>query len=282
MELTQIYKLVRLFFGFDLIISVFDEQRDNPVLWQVKKYSCILSYLKKQNELSRHIFLRPSPKKESFFMLADDLCFQQIQRDHMNGFNEYKKGRLIVETSKDNYQVWVKVNRPLTIEEKVYWLNKQGSDKSCHPKSRNGRFPGFKNVKQKYSGNYPLAKLVYINSEGIDIPQIDIPKQKKQVMYQHSYMNEPINIGHSTIFRSNYESGYSNSETDFRFCLALLRRQKWLKENERSLIGYSDSDIKSAIFHQRKDWTNHQGEKRTSAYINKTFDKCRQIIYELN
>jgi len=279
MTINQIYNFVRLFFGSDLIISVFDEIRDEPAMWRVKKYSWILKYLQDQNELIRHILMRPSEKNEPYFMLSDDLSSNDIKKYHMKN-GKYKDGRLIVETSPKNYQVWIKSQRKLTIDEKLYWLKKQNSDKGCHPRKRNGRMPGFYNVKLKHykNGKYPLAKFVFGNNIPINIPIVtNLPKTETNLItINHKY--NPKYISQSEISRSTYYNG-NESETDFKFCLALLRRQKNLYERKMPITGFQDRDIKNHLYYDRDDWTNHKGDKCKAKYIERTFNKCKSIIY---
>ncbi|WP_028323056.1 hypothetical protein, partial [Desulfatiglans anilini] len=58
----------------------------------------------------------------------------------------------------------------------------------------------------------------------------------------------------------------TESETDFAYVLALLRR------------GYSEHAIRSLLIEQRTSWDHHQGERRKNAYINTTIAKAKTII----
>ena len=128
-----------------------------------------LAFLRAKNAEGNHIFLRPKASVEPFFLLVDDLDWSQIEKDHLQRFKQlWKPGRLIVESSPGNYQVWIHSDRQLDDQEKKGWLERLGSDPKSSPKHRWGRCPGFRNRKEKYQqpdGNFPLSKLVWVDWE---------------------------------------------------------------------------------------------------------------------
>jgi hypothetical protein len=117
--------------------------------WTVTPAAKNLAYLKAMNAKGFHILLKPADAKEPFFMLCDDLTRKDLKRDHKAG-RRFKPGRLVVETSPQNYQVWIHSDRPLSDPEKMFWLKKMGSDPNCFSKHRWGRCPGFRNKKDRY------------------------------------------------------------------------------------------------------------------------------------
>jgi hypothetical protein len=66
------------------------------------------------------------------------------------------------------------------------------------------------------------------------------------------------------ISRLNYERG-NESSTDFSYALALIR------------IGCSNNEIKQRLSDERKNWTNHKGEKRKNLYV--LLEKSLFFIY---
>jgi len=55
---------------------------------------------------------------------------------------------MVVETSSGNYQVWIHSDRPLSLDEKRYWLKRLHNDPGADRNNRWGRYPGFRNRKK--------------------------------------------------------------------------------------------------------------------------------------
>lgn len=106
-----------------------------------------------------HIFMQPAD--ESTYLLADDLTSKRVVTDH-KGAGKWKSGRMCVETSPSNFQVWLHSDRDLSQTEKEHWLKMLGSDPNAAPRGRWERTPGFRNRKDKRRNEqgWPLAKLI--------------------------------------------------------------------------------------------------------------------------
>ncbi len=50
--------------------------------------------------------------------MIDDLSNTTVQLHHKYNNGTWKPGRMVVETSPDNYQVWIHLDRPLSPDEK--------------------------------------------------------------------------------------------------------------------------------------------------------------------
>jgi len=171
-----------------------------------------------------------------------------------------------VETSNNNYQLWIHSRRPLSLKEKRYWLKKLNSDPGADPKNRWGRCPGFRNRKNKHrnsTGGYPLAKLIWIDWRSlVDIPKISTPQGPLQ-----KFPHQPTQGGvcqHRQISRSNYQRA-DESATDFAYAIALFRR------------GYTAQFVRHGILSERKNWENHSGEKRKQHYLERTIKRAKSI-----
>ena len=116
----------------------------NAGRWDVSPTRDIIGYLKAKNAEGHHIFLKPVTEEP--FLLVDDICPEGLSAHQTRGY--WRPGRLIVETSPANFQIWIKANRALTLTEKRYWLKRFHSDPGCDPHSRWGRCPGFRNRKE--------------------------------------------------------------------------------------------------------------------------------------
>ena len=134
--------------------------------WIVQPKASNIAYLKAQNANRRHILIQPDPTLAPYYLMIDDLPWHLVTRQHQLNRERWKPGRMIVETSRENYQVWVHSFRPLSLEEKRHWLKRLNSDPGTDPNNRWGRCPGFRNRKSKHrdtTGGYPLSKLLWID-----------------------------------------------------------------------------------------------------------------------
>jgi len=258
-KLEKIFHKINCFFAHNWRLAVLDSKAGR---WVISAHPSMIPYLKAENANGRHILVQPG--LESFYMLADDLNWSTVQAHHTTGSGRWRPGRMVVETSPTNYQVWIRSSRELSPNEKRHWLKKMHSDPAATPENRWGRMPGFRNRKEKYqsdTGQYPLSRLIWVDW----IKQAQIPVAKpaaKAHPFQPAVAKRrrTVDIG-----RSNYEKD-NESITDFAYALALARR------------GYDANEIIKRILSERSDWTHHSGEKRQLAYLNRTVSKAIQII----
>jgi len=235
----RILEKLNRFFVARLRLAVLDETAGR---WRVDPHSVNLPYLKAQNRNGRHILIKPARNIEPFYLLADDLTADLLNRHHHDKNEKWRPGRLVIETSPGNFQVWIHSSRFLTLDEKKFWLRKLHSDPGAHPKDRWGRCPGFRNRKIRHrnpKGGYPLARLIWID-------------WKNTALIPSSFSPLPSGRGlcvEKNLSRSNYERG-NESVTDFAYALALAR------------AGYTNSDIQQHLLMERKNWRHHQGDKR--------------------
>lgn len=134
--------------------------------WVVQPKASNIAYLKAENASGRHILIQPDSTVAPYYLLIDDLPWYLVLRQHQRIGSTWKPGRMVVETSKRNYQLWIHSSRPLSLKEKRYWLKKLNSDPGADPNNRWGRCPGFRNRKNKHrdaTAGYPLSKLIWID-----------------------------------------------------------------------------------------------------------------------
>ena len=117
--MEKIFAKLNRFFTGKWQIAVLDLQKGR---WIVEAKGKSISYLKAENAKGNHVLIMPLPETEPFFMLADDLNIQLINCHHKYPDYTWKPGSMVVETSPENYQVWIRSSRPLEIKEKRYWL----------------------------------------------------------------------------------------------------------------------------------------------------------------
>jgi hypothetical protein len=156
-----------------------------------------------------------------------------------------------------------------------------GSDPGAHPRGRWGRMPGFRNRKEKYfrNGEYPLARLVWVDfrrAAYIPVPESSPDPFPVPFASDSSGAVLPTPVSDrfcivsgggcvsSECRRADYDCG-DQHRTDFRFCLALMRR------------GLSDSEISGRLVSERADWENHKGDRRMGDYLKRTIRRARLI-----
>lgn len=251
------------YFNHRFTLAVLDESTGRwPVAFSLKN----IPYLKAENAGGRHILIKPDSAIQPYYFLADDLDSDLLTRHHQLKPGIFKSGRMVIETSPGNFQVWIHSSRPLDLVEKRYWLEKMHSDPGADPKNRWGRCPGFRNRKEKHktpSGHYPLAKLVWVDWKR----QANIPEIKLSPCSQKAFSHQPRGgVCHkNNITRPLYDKG-NESATDFAYALALYRR------------GFIRTEIYNRIIQERQDWRNHAGEQKKIHYLTRTLLKAEKII----
>jgi hypothetical protein len=258
--MQRIFNKLERYFG-SWIVGIMNPDKG---LWSVAPSCNQIGYLKAMNARGYHIFMKPEDERR--FLLLDDIPENRLKRQKEH--DRFKPGRLVVETSPGNFQIWIKAGRNMSNPEKRYWIRYFNADSACDPNFRWGRCPGFRNRKDKYEhdGQYPLSRLIWVDWKYIaKLPKVDIAKEEKappkvlvRIKRENRKMTTPIK-------RSDYDRG-GESETDFSYALALLRR------------GFDIDEIKDRLLSERGDWTHHKGEKRQAAYLERTVKRALEII----
>jgi len=259
--MVTIFEKLDRYFRSNWRLAVLDPDKGR---WLIEPKPSIIAYLKAENAAGRHILIQP--KDPAAYLLADDIGPNTLCAHHKRPDGRFKPGRMVVETSPQNFQVWIHCHWPLTLERKRLILKKLRSDPGADPNNRLGRCPGFRNRKEKYLalyGFFPLAKLIWIDwkqraliPEGYCIPQS--PKAPSLSLQPH--------LGGVCQTPSRYHfDKRDESQTDFAYALSLIRR------------GFSDEHIRSCILAQRVDWKHHQGERRQMDYLGRTIRRARNL-----
>jgi hypothetical protein len=232
-------------------------------LWSLAPSGNQIGYLRAMNARGYHIFMKPEDERR--FLLLDDIPEDRLK--YQKEQDCFRPGRLVVETSPGNFQVWIRAGRSISNPEKRYWIKFFGADPGCDPNLRWGRCPGFRNRKDKYEqdGHYPLSRLIWVDWQKVaHIPKITLPKKPlclKIPKVRVKRQNRPV----KPIQRGNYERG-DNSATDFAYVLALLRQ------------GLDPDVISERLLQEREDWTHHKGQRRQADYLQRTIMRATEII----
>jgi hypothetical protein len=239
----------------------------NKGRWLLEPKPALIPYLKAENANGMHILIQP--KDPSNYLLADDLSDSLLSAHHKHPNGSFKPGRMIIETSPHNFQVWIHSKNPISLDQKRLLLQKLKSDPGADPNNRFGRCPGFRNRKEKYQnpqGFFPLAKLIWIdwNHQTMISDAFYTPQTPRSPSLSH----EPLLGGVCQSLSRNLYQKNNESETDFAYTLALIRK------------GFSDERIRSRILAERSNWNNHHGEKNQMQYLDRTIRRAREFTQQ--
>lgn len=261
--MEKILRKIGEYFGSAWQLAVLDMKKGR---WIVDPALERIGYLEAENANGRHILMQPVD--QSRYLLADNLSWERICRQHRHLGGIWKPGRMVVETSPQNYQVWIRSQRQLSLTEKRYWLKRLGSDPGADPNNRWGRCPGFRNRKERHrsaSGQYPLGRLIWIDwTAEAQIPHVTVESPPFDAHFSHPPKRGFV-CRKQRVCRSDYERG-GESETDFSYALALARG------------GHGEDEIRSRILSERTNWDNHAGDKRIDLYLDRTIRRAKAII----
>jgi hypothetical protein len=263
--MDNILKKLDRFFDKGFQIAVLNLERGGR--WITANGSKIIPYLKAANAKGNHIIIQPVDQPS--YLLADDITPELLRRHHQYE-GKWRPGRMVVETSPDNYQVWIHSDCPVSLDQKRYWLKRLKSDPGADPHNRWGRCPGFRNRKEKYrtqSGGYPLARLIWIDwKQRASIPLLNLPPSASIAPTLFSPPPPKGDVCQSfPISRGQYERG-DESATDFAYAMALIRR------------GASDYFVQHALSNERHRWENHKGKTRQEAYLRRSIRRARRWV----
>jgi len=218
------------------------------------------------NSRGQDIFVRPTAENEAFFILIDDIPDSYINAEYD------KPGRLLVASSATGRQMWLKCNRALNREEKIFVSETfyKGCDSSAAraPGQRNGRCPGFFNKKPKYAPTFPVASIIWATEGVYEVPEIS--EEDQAPLRKKADIALPVKISADYVFKANLprRSDYltdNESVTDFRFCLALARRK------------VQRDEIATMLHAERTNWET-KGFDYIERYIIKTVDKAINLV----
>lgn len=282
----HVFNKINKYFG-NFVFRLYDPAANGGKggAWELPGQVATLPHLRAQNARGRHVWLRPDD--EGRFMLHDDADLGDLIRFHgavLDGDRivRAKPGRLIVETSPGNFQVWVKSKRPLTVAEKLGWLRIFGSDPGAAPRNRSGRAPGFRTRWPRHddgTGHFPLARLVWVQWSAVDVPpppaQLVTDTSAWSVSADSSGLasstGSTCRPGRTALDRMPRRSDYvcgrgrdqSPSSVDFRYALALLRR------------GVPAEEVQKRLLDEREDFGSHTDP---DSYVETTVTNAQHLI----
>lgn len=125
-----------------------------------------IGLLRSENAKDKDIWIRPAPGK-SDLVLVDDIPRSMIGQLQANGL----PCATAIETSKGNYQAWLKLHEPVTAEVRASIQNNisrtYSSDIGSTGRDHYGRLAGFTNRKENHQ-DHPYAKVYSASGIGIN------------------------------------------------------------------------------------------------------------------
>jgi RepB DNA-primase N-terminal domain len=240
-----------------------------PRTWDTETLVRSIPWLKLQNLQGRNIYIRP--KGEHNLSMVDDLTGDALQRMNASGFNP----AVVVETSPENYQAWLKHPRLLSREASTAAARTLadifGGDKGAADWRHFGRLAGFTNRKLKYQspgGMFPFVRLTAFT--GLTYPNANMflaeveskLGQERQHRAQRTAPPEQSQRALRTIENFRVNPLYAGDGTRIDLAYAIYALSHGAPENQ----------VKTAI--RGRDLSHKGGDKRQAEYVERTMKKA--------
>jgi len=237
-----------------------------------------IAWLKFQNLDGRNIYIRP--KGEHALSMVDDLTAEALERMKHSGFTP----ALIVETSPNNFQVWLNHGRTLpkaasTVAARSLAERFHG-DRGAADWRHFGRLAGFTNRKDKYrqpSGLYPYVRLVHATGQVYEraaefTAEIESRVEaarvsaeiRRRTFRENGNSANPGPIKSIERFREDPRYASDGNRVDLAFAVHALSH------------GVSENEVRAAI--ASRDLRHKGTDKRQMEYIERTLEKARRTV----
>lgn len=234
--------------------------------WDVPTLLRSVSWLRHQNAMGRHIFIRPHGGHR--LSLIDDLVPEKVSQLSKEGFQP----AAVVRTSPGNYQVWLKHPEPLSREVGTavakLLATKFGGDPSSADWRHFGRLAGFTNRKPKHSredGTFPFVVLLgaagIVYSKAIDMireAEASIRNERIVPAVRTNFVRAPTRTIDD--FRRDSRYGGDGNRIDLAYAIYALSH------------GVEPGSVASAI--RSRDLSHKGGQQRQESYVSRTLDKA--------
>jgi len=277
-DLTE--KAVRIFINtlqaqsYDVFLDYGGVEKDKPKIrlnYSPEQLLKAIGYMKKMNMDNYHIYCRPEGLQ---YILLDDIRPQKLK------MLAKSKPCLLIETSPNNFQAWLKLKDCPTTYETALNITRTlqiqlDADKAAVSPKQVGRLPGYTNRKPKYmneKGQFPFVKIrKWANRFAVFTLSGGACPFNKGVGYTKLVGNNTGNIETkgsnflpSNTSMSNIGKSKSQSEIDFGIACRMIR------------AGNEDWQIRNEL------QQNLAGRKKGKHYINKTIENARKAVFKTN
>jgi hypothetical protein len=247
-----------------------------PRVWDTDALLRSTGWLRNQNREGRNVYIRP--KGEHDLSLVDDLSRDAIRAMKHAGFAP----ALVVETSPDNFQAWLKhpgqLSKQLGTAAARSLSERFGGDTKAADWRHFGRLAGFTNRKEKYrnpeTGLHPFVKL--IEAPGAVYPEAerflaDVRKSVEREQQEKQYLRNAVQVAADRLhresalksieaFRSDPRYGGDGTRVDLAYGIYAFSR------------GASAPQVEAAL--RSRDLSHKGGERRQRDYVERTIKKA--------
>ena len=250
-------------------------------VWNPSQIIKSLCWLKNQNKERSDIYIRPARSVPTRLVLIDDLNSSSIKELQSGPY----KAAVIVQTSPNNYQAWVKLheNIPAQMLREVarFLAHKYNGDLNSADSAHYGRLAGFTNKKPKHVDSNGFSPFVLLESyngtvcpSSIDLVYSFANSQRKETIYLHDSKEKyVIHTDKLKILIDWYYSFNENLQKKFGPKLDKSKAD-WIAAIEMFKKGYSQEIIENIIFDYSPDIKTRKGSATTD-YVKRTVNKAK-------
>lgn len=248
-----------------------------PRTWDTEALLRSVPWLKYQNRNGRNIYVRP--QGEHRLSLIDDLKAADVQTMKVSGFTP----AVVVQTSPNNFQAWVKHPEVLDKETSTAaaraLAQRFGGDPGAADWRHFGRLSGCSNRKEKYRGSdglYPFVRLM--ESSGAEYEQgrqfltavrTQLEKDRAERARISEAARSPRAVSAGPVksideFRADARYGGDGTRVDLAYAVYALSH------------GAAETDIIAALY--SRDLSHKGSAKRQDDYVRRTIQKAATLI----
>jgi hypothetical protein len=250
-----------------------------PRVWTRDALIRSIPWLRYQNRNGRNIYVRPGGEHD--LTLVDDLNRDAVKKMVSEGFSP----ALVVETSPENFQVWLKHPRKLDREMGTAvaraLASTFGGDTGAADWRHYGRLSGFGNRKAKYldksTGHFPFVKLV--DASGASYPAAtgflarietrlaeERLERERRRNFRRAIRGGPATNGAKSIemFRDDPRYGGDGKRADLAYAVYALAH------------GATETEVEEAI--RSRDLSHKGNERRQRDYVERTIRKAERAV----
>ncbi len=248
-----------------------------PRNWDTEALLRSVPWLKYQNRNGRNIYVRP--QGEHRLSLIDDLWAADILNMKASGFTP----AVVVQTSPNNFQAWVK--HPEVLDKEVSTAaarelaKRFGGDPGAADWRHFGRLSGYSNRKDKYRGSdglYPFVRLMESSGTEYDKGREFLTAVRAQIEKNRAERARISEVARSTPsgstgplkgiddFRADARYGGDGTRVDLAYAIYALSH------------GATDTEIIAAL-HSR-DLSHKGSQKRQDDYVRRTIQKAATVV----
>ena len=248
-----------------------------PRNWDTDALVRSVPWLKHQNRNGRNIYIRP--QGEHRLSLIDDLRADDIENMKASGF----KPAVVVQTSPDNFQAWVKhpeiLDKETSTAASRALAQRFGGDPGSADWRHFGRLSGYTNRKDKYKGSdglYPFVRLMESNGNEYEKGREFVTAVRTQIekdRVERARISEAARSARSgntgplkgiDEFRVDPRYGSDGTRVDLAYAVYALSH------------GTAETEIVAAL-HSR-DLSHKGSPKRQEDYVRRTIQKAATLV----